>query len=183
MTITRNRDHVEQAVANLVAQFEESSNLIELVRLYARQLQEVEDVLVDLLESIDIDTAISSSLDAIGTIVDEDRAGRNDDDYRLALRAKVLLLTSEGTREDVIRLIKSIIPGADVRVDEAYPAAFIATVLSPIDPSVTDVALVTRFIRQGALAGVGNFVVLFVDPPFQFDSGSGYDEGLYAGVF
>lgn len=183
MTIQRNLQHVAQALANLIAQFSESPRLQDLIRIYVRQIQDLEDALVDLIESIDIDTAQSSSLDALGSIVNEPRSGRNDTDYRIAIKGKIILLSSRGTREDIIALLKSVLGSVSIQVDDVPPAAFIATVLDPIDPAVIDPALVSRFVRDGSLAGVGRFVILSVAPPFQFDTGSGYDEGKYAGVF
>lgn len=184
MTVSKNTEHVAQALANLIAQFGQSTNLRKLVEIYVRQAQIVEDLLTDLLAQIDLQQATSAALDAIGAIVDEERNQRPDADFRLAIQAKILLIRSDATHEDVLSLVRSLVPTSPLRLISYFPAAFEVLVEDPINVADIDTELIARFIREGSGAGIGANVILGTAPVFRFDTpGQGFDLGKYAEIF
>jgi hypothetical protein len=184
--VERKSTHVEEALANLTAQFSDSTKLRALVQLYVEEVQELEDTFVDLLEQFDVDAAIGASLDVVGAIVGEQRSTRDDTDYRLAIKARILVLKSDGTREDVLGVITALIGLAfTLELMEFSPASFIVHVVEPIDPALINPVQVGNSARAATAAGVGGGVHFHVADPFRYDgpAGSGFDEGAYAAIF
>ena len=113
-----------------------------LISAFARQLQEVERVFLDLNEKTDLETATGLNLDYIGTIIPLSRkeagvlAGADnpeyvmsDDRYRLFLKYKRLVNTNECTYYDImegLRLLWNVFP-VYYAEDPEHPATIILT--------------------------------------------------------
>ena len=184
MTLAKNSNHVEEALANRIEQFKDKVRFGDLLTSYVEEVQSIEDALLEIQNETELPDAAGQQLDNIGEIVGEERFGRSDLQYRTALSARIQLNLSEGTREDIINLMLAVSGGVPVQITEFFPAAFIAALLDPIDPNVVDIDRIASFVRSGKPAGV-NFVVTFgVVGSFQYDgpAGTGYDEGKYGGA-
>ena len=185
MAYLKKTTHVAEALANLIAQFEDKPNIIKLISIYVAQLQELEDAFSDLLTETTIENAEGLHLDNIGQIVGEPRSGRSDVQYRTAIRARIGLNTSEGTIEDVIDLATAV-SGAPVavQIQEIFPAGFLLNILDPIDPAQVDIDRMASFIASGRAGGVRGLLTFGVLGAFQYDgpAGTGYDEGPYGGA-
>lgn len=96
---------VEEATDRLTSMFAESENLQKLVKMFVQELQEVEDALNTLSNSKDIDNISGIWLDYIGKIVNEPRKGREDKDYRPALKLRIAINTANGTHKDVYDIV------------------------------------------------------------------------------
>lgn len=183
MALIRNDSHVEQALANRIEQFKTKIRFANLLSSYVFEVQDIEDALFQILDDTNLDTAEGQQLDNIGEIVGEERQGRNDLQYATAIRARILLNTSEATIEDVILLIGALQPGLTTFVYEYFPAAFIAMIATPIDPNVVDIDQIATIVASGRLVGVRGLVSFGVVGSKQFDtSGSGFDEGKFGVV-
>ena len=90
--------------------------------LYGNQVQEIEDALRELLYGFDIDQSVGDQLDVIGSIVGQDRLGKSDDDYRIDIKIKIGINTSEGDIEKIITIWRLLAPGAEVTIEEDFPA-------------------------------------------------------------
>jgi hypothetical protein len=95
-----------------------------MVEAVADEAQEVEVAVEQLYFDLTLANSTGVNLDVIGRRVGEKRAGRADADYRAAVRTAILVNTSDGTIEDLIQIVKSLIPTATVGANETYPAAF-----------------------------------------------------------
>lgn len=183
MSLTFIQDHVARALDKLPAQFRDSMKLKALIESWIRQVQEIEDQLAIFAAIYDIDNATGRTLDIIGLLVGEGRGGRNDHDYRIWIRARLAVLVSGGTREDVIRVLLDITGlNSKIEITNQFPAKFdaAATVLSTTIP----VARIEDFLRLGTLAGVDTTLTVFNENAFAFDTtGQGFDEGLFGEVF
>lgn len=115
-------NHVERAQDLLVSQFKDSENLNKIVKSLVDEVQEIEDSLDDLRKKRSLDTAEGVQLDGIGDIVDEERVGRSDIAYRLALALRIGVNISKGTPRDVQNFLKNITSATDVSYIELYPA-------------------------------------------------------------
>ena len=82
-------NHVERTLALLIEQFKPAQNLKDIVTVIVDQLQICEDVANQLIMMRMIDTSQGVQLDAIGEIVGEARAGRDDETYRNAIGFKI----------------------------------------------------------------------------------------------
>lgn len=122
-------DHVTEMQELLLSQFEHSPNILALVEIYGDQVQELEIEYFKLLDSLGIDTATDYALDLIGKEVQENRQGRNDNDYRTAILTKIFLNTVSGTPEEVVDATIQITGASSVNYSEQYPAGVVLEVL------------------------------------------------------
>jgi len=118
-------DHSERAKNLLIEQFEESEKLKTLVGIYVDQIQEIEFAISDIISSRNIDKAMGDSLDIIGERVGESRAYRTDVDYRIAIKFKIFLNTSNGEPETVIEALKTFAQANTIHYLEPYPATIL----------------------------------------------------------
>jgi hypothetical protein len=115
-------DYTSLALARLASQFAESPKLRALLAQIVGPLEVIETNADDLKDKRWIDTAVGAQLDGLGTIVGEGREGRNDDDYREALRFRVFINISKGTPPDVIHALAFLTKADDVQYMESWPA-------------------------------------------------------------
>lgn len=108
------------------------------------------DVLQQLIDEVDIDTAYGIQLDEIGEIVGEKRQGRNDTEYTLAIKTRVYLNSSNGEPEALITFIRDTTEPEAVLLIESAPAGIL---LSAINIQVLPFQLLNA-IRKIAAAGV-----------------------------
>lgn len=121
----------------LPQQFQCKKNIEVFIEALAKQMQEILDVIQD-LENIDINTATGINLDYVGSIVALTRKeaaammGNNDFDmddetYRLYLKYKVLLNTSECTYYELMEGLSMLFDVENVKYEEnpEYPATII----------------------------------------------------------
>jgi hypothetical protein len=73
-------------------------------------------------DQYDLDHIEGALLDRIGGILDEARDGDTDDFYRVRLKVKKLLNTSNGSVNDIIKIAKVLYSGEDVHIAANYPA-------------------------------------------------------------
>lgn len=121
--------HEAEALDNLIEQFKSGhgnqSNLEKLIVTYITQIQELENAWFELIDERTLDTSVGAQLDGIGRIVGEDRLGRNDDDYRQAIRGRIRLNLSRGTAEDIYAIIFAQLGSVVAQITEdSYPAHF-----------------------------------------------------------
>lgn len=107
-------------------------NIQAIIASFADQTQLEEGMYFDLLDERSIYTAVGTQLDGWGEILDQDRAGRTDDEYRARLFIRIAELTSEGTIADVVQLYFNLMVPTWVEYREQYPAAFTMLAKDPV---------------------------------------------------
>ena len=117
------KDHVQEGVELLLHQWEDSPNIQGLLKSYTENLQLVEGALFQLLNERGLATAIGEQLDVLGRIVGEDRIGKSDEPYRVALVGRATANNSDGSTEDVMRTLKAITQADNISFFEHYPAS------------------------------------------------------------
>lgn len=186
MPYEKKTTHVVEALENLIDQFKDKPKIAATLTSWLNQIQELELVLSDLLTETTITTSIGQHLDNIGAIVGEPRSGRDDDQYRIAISARILLNKSSGTIEDVIGVLLAVEGSGAITITttELFPAGFLMEINEPVDPLVTNVERLAAFISSARPAGVRGFLVYHPVDAFQFDGvdGTGFDEGGYGGA-
>lgn len=182
MNIEAKQTYVADAIALLVEQFKNSPNLSSVLTALVEQLQELDTVTMDLYTDRWLSSAIGVQLDIIGKIVGEQRQGRTDDDYRDAIKVRIGINLGNGTAEDVIEVVRSFFDDMTVQVIDYYPASFTVKLVDPINPLVIDTVKLRAYIDSVKPVGVHAMLEFYVEGPFQFDTGLGYDQGKYAGA-
>jgi len=111
---------------------------------------EIEKMLYDLSNQWDLEKAKARLLDRIGKIVDELRDGNEDKLYRLLVKLRILLNTTNGTVNDIIKVIKFLYSSEVVKITPNYPAAL--TILHDGEQEYIDF---NRILVQVIGAGIG----------------------------
>lgn len=185
MTLAKVTTHVAQAIANLVEQYKAQPKIAATLEAFVQQVQDLEDALFELLDERDLDTAVGAQLDTLGAIVGEGRLGRNDDDYRIAIRGRILVNLSEGTPVDLIELL-SALSGGSVKLVEYFPASLTAEILAEVADE-DEARRIGDLLRSATAAGVLSVLIYHGVPEserFRFDTpGQGFDEGKYGGAY
>lgn len=94
------KDLIVEGLSRLPSQFINSPIIRGLVEAILTNLQPLEDVLTQLDNERDLDTAVGVQLDVLGLLIGLLRGSLTDDQYRKALRVKVSQNASRGTTED-----------------------------------------------------------------------------------
>ena len=137
-TITKVEDHCADAIGRLLEQFRDKPVIAEILCSYVQPLNDVEAAFCQLLDERHIDVAIGAQLDVIGRLVGEPRQNKTDDAYRVFLRVRLLVLQSDGKREQLLAILRRIFPDTGIAIDvRPLPPAGVAysviTTTSPID--------------------------------------------------
>lgn len=86
---TAQLDRVRQAQTALMFQFRDKPKFQGLQKAFGDQYQEIELMLIDVYVLTQLDNAFGAQLDGLGDLVGEPRLGRNDTDYRAAIRGRI----------------------------------------------------------------------------------------------
>lgn len=123
MTITR-INQVESGIEKLLYQFKDKTNINSILTTYLEQSQSTQDAYEEMLDERSVFTAVGVQLDMIGKLVGEERFGRNDDDYRVAIFIKISINSSDGTIPSIRQIIGTLTGLSDdqIRFVEHYPA-------------------------------------------------------------
>lgn len=116
MGLSYKSTHVAEALGNYIQKFKGKPRLMALTTAYIEQIQDLEDAFYQLITDRTIETAVGAQLDGIGSIVGEAREGREDEDYRLAIRVRILLNLTNGTIEQVIEILSLATGGKTIHV-------------------------------------------------------------------
>ena len=180
MTISEVTTHVAEAQDNVVEQFRGKTTLAALIESWVQQIQDLETAAFEVLEDTLLSTAVGVQLDGIGEVLNEERQGKSDADYRVALAAIINVRNSEATCEDLIELVDGATGGgATLLVREpVFPAYFEIEVDTPITNGEEVAAFVDRA-RAVAVAGYFQWFEAPLGTEFRFGvAGQGLDEGL-----
>lgn len=184
-------EHVQRFLSRLPIQFkkDDGSYWRKLAEAIGAEANRVEETLQDILTQRSIATAEGEQLNVIGRIVKQEREGSSDADYRIRIRAKVLVNRSSGTINEIIDIFEllatdSTLTGAVVHVTESPPAQMQLR-FSGVTLDDDQVRRLTNLLRQAKAAGVRFDFVYLTYPPeetFTFDGvdGQGWDEGHWA---
>lgn len=115
-------DYAAKAVPRLTGQFQNSPKLKALIAAMVGPLTTLESDADDIKTKRWIDTAEGKQLDGCGFIVGEQRKGRTDEAYRIAIKFRVFVNISKGTPTDLIRGLKFLTDPTDCQYLESYPA-------------------------------------------------------------
>lgn len=93
---------VIDALSTIYTQFQGAPVMDAIIASYAIQAQELEVVFVSLWVLRSLEYAENDQLDVLGKIVGEERKGRSDADYKIAIGARIRTNKSNATVEDII---------------------------------------------------------------------------------
>ena len=158
--VEHDKSHVAQALGDMLAQDKGKPRAEAFVSVVAARWQAVEDFLWQLATGCNLDDAVGVQLDGLGDILDEPRGGLTDNQYRLFLRAKILVLRSRGRVEQLIQILK-VLGYVTIVIRETPP--------SHLGIEVMDCTLASETDRMLRLAKAGGTGLTFVYSSFSAD--------------
>lgn len=165
MALTHVTDHEEQALARLVLQYADKTNVRALVGVGGASVQTAEDVLWQLYSQRLLEDAVGAQLDNLGAVVGQAREASTDDQYRARIRGRILANRSSNSTETMIAIAAAVVNDPDLvaRVTTYAPAAF---ELWLDGVSVTDdtADALGDLIRAARAAGIGARVIYSTEP-------------------
>ena len=129
------------AIANLLQQFRDQSNIEGFVRTFSASAQELESTLHDVDTELRLTTATGQQLDELGEVVKLDRGDLDDIDYSARLRARIRANRSEGTPNDVLETLRLMVVTNDLEYSESYPAACLIQIYDALAMAISVVAV------------------------------------------
>jgi hypothetical protein len=138
----------------LLEQFQGSEKLRALLSSYLGRIQDLEDAAWPILGERNIDNATGHRLDGLGQIFNLARGGRNDTNYRLALKAEMAIQRSTGVAEDLLAIAEWLIQMTppDYELVEYFPKS---VYLRPVDffLAAQDPLFITSSLKRSVSAG------------------------------
>lgn len=143
---------IVDSTARLTSVFKGKVRIEGLLRAFLTGHQNVEDALQVMLEDRALLTAVGAQLDIIGEIVGQPREGRDDDEYRIYVIAKIGQNTSKGTASEVITIFNLLTGSTAPLLIELGNATI--EILSDVDISALDADALYTFMGYVVSAGV-----------------------------
>lgn len=106
--------HVQDAKDRLTGNKKGQPRIEGTIGMLAKQIQDLENVLVDLLDAELLATAQGDFLDKLGDLVGQPREGLQDDFYRILVAVKIVKNFSKGEPDAVIRATRLIFQATEV---------------------------------------------------------------------
>lgn len=110
------------ALSRLVGQFDDKPRVKALVESMVAPLEALSADFKQLKDLRWVDTAIGAQLDGCGYIVGVARMGREDEEYRTAIKARILSNTSKARPQDLIEGVRFLTKPNEIQYLESYPA-------------------------------------------------------------
>lgn len=150
-------DHLFAALARLAQQYKGKPNFASLFAVLARQVQDIETAIAQLYTGRTLADAVGAQLGMLERVVGQRQFVFSDDAVRKAwIGARILLNHSSGTGDDLLNILKAVLPSPLVPVlDEKFPAGFDMRVAGGALPDEL-LEPVARMVQLGKAAGVGH---------------------------
>jgi len=146
-----------------------AQNLKAMVGILVSQVQELENQLSLLDTKRRINTALGDQLDTVGEIAGEPRLGRDDEEYRSAIKSRLLVNQGSGTPEELLTALQFLTQATNMSVVEVQPA----TVILYTDGTEIAPTLTTDMLKLKP-AGVNLQIQIIAGGiPFSFDDEGG----------
>ncbi|QDP59464.1 MAG: hypothetical protein GOVbin4162_38 [Prokaryotic dsDNA virus sp.] len=121
--IPTKRDFSTDALDKLLWQFQDKNTIETFLEALCDQLGIVQEDLFNIVENFSIEDGYDYLLDMVGKIVGAKRLGRPDEEYRDAIKLKILFNTSNGTPNKILEALATATTATEVDMWEHYPLA------------------------------------------------------------
>jgi len=182
--IVKNTNHVDEGLARLITKYKTSQNIKDYLTPFLEQCQELENVFFDILEKRRLANAENAQLDLNGDILNVQRGGSTDDDYKALLYTKIAEYNSECTIEDINSIFSNLARADQIILNEYFPATIQMIAINPT-PIITD-AGVKNAVSAAKAAGVILDSVIYAETGYfgfaEDPNALGFDTGKFAKV-
>lgn len=185
-------NHASRALDRLISEYRGKPFVESVIRVFADEVQRIEDVLNEFMTERWLADAVGVQLDQVGQIIGEPRGdSANDTEYRNRITARRQANRSRGTVDDIIGVMTQLFTGLGItdKYIPKYQAGFVYLVTTPITTSLGRLA--KGFLRDSKAAAVRGILhwqeqsdassfVFFDGTGIGFDDGTGTVGGKWA---
>lgn len=147
--VVKNSQMVESALALLTLQYKGKPNIEGLVSAFAAELQLAENALYDVWFYLILPNAVGNQLDQYGIFLNEQREGRLDPEYRVAIAVRIRVLRSKGKVRDIIDISILAVGAANLRYQDVGTLSFRVTKEGINDYSVRSLKRALKLAKAG----------------------------------
>jgi hypothetical protein len=177
--IVRVEDRVERAKGLLLTQFKDKTNINKVVEALVEEIQELDNAVVDLQMFRTLDDAQGVNLTEIGNQLKVPRDNLGDEDYRTAIKVKVLRSKSAGTENDVAEVIRLLLSDPSATITKPHPYTVeIAAFLGCIGDTSAGIRQLSQFIPLNS----NTRIIAKKSGVFCFAGGDGLGFSSYGGA-
>jgi len=134
---------------------DKESNNYKIIKVQADEMDEVATVIEDLVQAHNIELASGASLNSLAELLELERDGLSDNDFRALIAATAVFRRSNGTIADIKNVVSSItgVPVEDIVIHEDGNTSFSIEMSSPNQKAFSFEILVDNIVAAKA-AGV-----------------------------
>lgn len=166
-------DHSAQAAKRIAWRYRNATKFGQWIdTLPAIGQTEIETTAVQIRDVLDLDNAVSWQLDIIGAIVGQGRTDQllfDDENYRIAIRARIAKNNSDATIDGIREAVEFIISDTVFEVVDNLDMSFVITLENPLSDTVKDLILNVGIIPRPQGVKLTGFVNPEELPVFGFD--------------
>lgn len=156
MSITHITDHLKQGLDRLISQYKGKPRIEGWIKSSIDEIQYVEDVLQDIINSRLVDVATGVRLTILGNLVGQKRLTDDDDGQRKFVMARIAANRSVGQASSVQKVISIL--DSNPAYHDLYPATIIIELRDSF-PSLKIRKEIARMIKYASPAGVAVVVI------------------------
>ncbi len=161
--------HIIDGLRRLLVQFRGRPNISGVLESYLTQVQEIENVGISLISLRYVDNAEGVQLDGVGSIVGEARAGRDDTDYRVAIKGRIRGNAANSRIEEILDLFVLLLPGFTFTLTEGTEASFSLTINEALPSTAASPGALNEQLQRAKGAGIrANLIYSEFDPGLRF---------------
>jgi len=151
--IAENTQHVEEGLVLLLEQYKNKEKLEALLTAFLAPFQDLETLSFDIYNNFLLDNAVGEQLDFLGATVKEGRRERNDDVYRLYIKARIAVNRSNGRVPELLNILRIVSADSDTYWLRELPRA---SMILHVQQQTTNAQAIIfdDLIRQAKSAGV-----------------------------
>lgn len=145
------------ALGRFIEYWKHKPNIAGLSDSYMREVQALENAMWETLISRTIDYAVGVQLDTLGRLVGQPRGALTDPQYRVRIRVRIKINSSNGTAKDIIDILRSVDP-APFTYTEIYGGFRIDYTTAPSSAAVA--SQIPAIVRESRSGGFGGYVYM-----------------------
>lgn len=172
-------NRVEIAKSFLLSQFKDKTNINKVVEALVEEIQELDDVIVDVQTLRTLNEAKDAQLDEIGAKLKVPRDNLGNEDYRTAIKVKILRSKSAGTENDVAEVIRLLLNDPSASIQRPHPYTVeLAAFLGCIGETQSGIRQLSQFIPLNT----NTRIISKTNPAFCFEGNVGLGFSSYGGA-
>lgn len=167
--ITKKTDHVVEGQSRLIGQYVDKPRMLNLLAIYLKQFQDIEDAYWSILEAYNLDSSTCTDyvLSVFGKIVNFPNPGLSQQDYKTCIRARIKILRSNGKPEELIQILRLMLKDGPQQPAQVFfqdlDRSFVIILQTDIGTISPDIIL--RLLKQAKPTVLMTFVYMTVVDP------------------